>query len=451
MTISARRRLWGWFFFDWASQPYSTLLLTFIFGPYFAEVARARFAAAGVPADEVAAQAQAVWTGTLTLAGLTIAAFAPVLGAVADGSGNRMAWIRGFSVLYVVGSFALWWTVPGGGILWPAVFFAIGLFGMEFATIFTNALMPHLAVREEMGRVSGTGFAFGYAGGVVALALVLVFLAETTATGRTFVGLDPIFGLDAAAREGTRAVGPFTAIWYAVFMVPFFLWVRVPGGEVAQPARQALARLGQSLKTLPRRPSLFSFLGSSMFYRDALNAIYGVGGVFASSVLGWDAVKSGTFGIIAVVTAAVACWAGGRLDDRLGPKPVIVMCIVVLIGVCIVLMGLAPASVFGIATAEGSNLPDLVFYVCGAVIGASGGILQAASRTLMVLHTDPDRAAEAFGLYGLSGKATTFLGPGLITLATYLTGSARMGIFPLVPLLIVGLVLLIWVQPRGDR
>jgi len=451
MTISARKRLWGWFFFDWASQPYSTLLLTFIFSPYFAEVARAHFAAAGAAPEAAAAQAQAYWSGTLTLSGLAIAALAPILGAVADGSGNRMGWIRGFSVLYVLGAFALWWTLPGGGIFWPAVFFGIGLIGMEFATVFTNALMPHLAVREEMGRVSGSGFAFGYAGGVVALALVLAFLAETAATGQTFAGLAPAFGLDAAAREGTRAVGPFTAIWYVIFMVPFFLWVRVPGGEVAHPARAALARLGRSLKRLPSRPSLFAYLGSSMFYRDALNAIYGLGGAFASNVLGWDAVKSGTFGIIAAVTAALACWAGGRLDDRIGPKPVIALCIVVLIGVCIVLMGLTPTAVFGIALAEGSTLPDLIFYVCGAVIGAAGGILQAASRTLMVLHTEPDRAAEAFGLYGLSGKATTFLAPALITLATLWTGSARMGILPLVPLLILGLVLLLWVHPRGDR
>lgn len=451
MAISARKRLWGWFFFDWASQPYSTLLLTFIFGNFFAEVARTHYAAGGMAPEAAKAAAQAYWSGTLTVAGLIIAAMAPILGAVADGSGNRMGWIRGFSVLYVMGAFALWWTVPGAGIFWPAFFFGLGLIGMEFATVFTNALMPHLAVRGEMGRVSGSGFAFGYAGGVVSLALVLVFLAEGASTGRTFAGLDPILGLDAASREGTRAVGPFTALWYVVFMVPFFLWVRVPGGEVARPAREALSRLGQSLKHLPRRPSLFAYLGSAMFYRDALNAIYGLGGAFASNVMGWDAIKSGTFGIIAAISAAGACWAGGRLDDRFGPKPVIIACILVLIAVCVLLMGLAPDAIFGIALAKGSNLPDIIFYICGALIGAAGGILQAASRTLMVFHTEPDRAAEAFGLYGLSGKATTFLAPALITLTTYLTGSARLGIAPLVPLLIVGLVLLIWVQPKGDQ
>ena len=99
---------------------------------------------------------------------------------------------------------------------------------MEFATIFTNALMPDLGTPEEIGRISGSGFAFGYLGGVLALVLMLVFFAEGGDTGMTLIGIAPVFGLDPEAREGTRVVGPFTAIWYVVFMIPFFLWVREP-------------------------------------------------------------------------------------------------------------------------------------------------------------------------------------------------------------------------------
>ncbi|MCB2105915.1 MAG: MFS transporter, partial [Rhodobacteraceae bacterium] len=267
MAVSARKRIWGWFFFDWASQPYSTLLLTFVFAPYFAEVARAHFTAAGATPEAAAAQAQAYWSGGLTIAGLCIALLAPVLGAVADGSGNRMGWIRGFSAIYVLGALALWWTRPDGGIFWPVVFFGLGLIAMEFATIFTNALMPHLAVREELGRVSGSGFAFGYAGGVLSLFLMLLLFAENAATGQTLGGIAPILGLDPGAREGTRAVGPFTAIWYVVFMIPFFLWVREPAAPRRRPASEALRRLWQSLRDLPRRRSLSAYLASSMFYR----------------------------------------------------------------------------------------------------------------------------------------------------------------------------------------
>ncbi|HBD91391.1 MAG TPA: MFS transporter, partial [Gemmobacter sp.] len=162
-----RKRIWGWYFFDWASQPYNTLLLTFIFGPYFAEVARAHYASLGMAPDAAAAQAQATWGYGQTLAGIAIAVLAPILGAIADGSGRRMVWIWAFSACYVIGAFGLWYLLPTALNLTLAMLcFGIGLIGMEFATIFTNSLMPSLAGAEQMGKISGSGFAFGYTGGI---------------------------------------------------------------------------------------------------------------------------------------------------------------------------------------------------------------------------------------------------------------------------------------------
>ena len=149
-----------------------------------------------------------------------------------------MRWIWGFSVLYVIGSAGLWFAAPGDfNLTLTLACFALGLIGMEFATTFTHAMLPTLGPREQLGRISGNGWAFGYLGGLVALVIMLVFFAESATTGRTFVGLPPAFGLDPATREGTRFVGPLTAIWFVVFMVPFFLWVRDPPAVVA-PARR---------------------------------------------------------------------------------------------------------------------------------------------------------------------------------------------------------------------
>ena len=206
---AARKRIWGWFFFDWASQPYNTLLLTFIFGPYINELM----------GDGT--RAQAVWGYGVGTAGFLIAILAPILGAIADRAGSRRRFIWLFSAMYVVGAYGLWWSAPGEfNILSIMIFFAIGLIGMEFATIFTNAMLPDLGRKEVLGRISGTGWAFGYLGGLITLVLMLVLFAENAATGKTLIGIDPIFGLDAAAREGTRSVGPLTALWFAVFMVP---------------------------------------------------------------------------------------------------------------------------------------------------------------------------------------------------------------------------------------
>ncbi len=451
--ISARKRIWGWYFFDWASQPYNTLLLTFIFGPYFAEVAREYYMGMGLEADAAAAAAQAYWGWGLAIASISVALLAPILGAIADGTGRRLVWVWIFSTFYVVGSSALWYVEPGlTSLFWVVAFFSIGFIGMEFATIFTNALMPSLSDHDDLGAISGSGFAFGYLGGLLALVLMLLLFAESPTTGKTLLGIDPLFGLDAEAREGTRAVGPFTAIWYAVFMIPFFLWVREPRIE-SRPLHigSAIASLVDLIKSLRFRHSLAAYLMSSLFYRDALNALYGFGGVYASGVLGWSIIQIGVFGIVGAAAAIVASWIGGRADRKYGPKPVIVLCILVLMFVCLIIVGMTRDSVWGIALDSASSMPDQIFFACGALIGAAGGALQAASRTMMVRHTTPDNATQAFGLFALSGKVASFMSPALIALITTISGSQRIGISPLIGLFFIGLVLLIWVRPRGEQ
>ncbi|MEE9387245.1 MAG: MFS transporter [Paracoccaceae bacterium] len=450
--VSAKKRIWGWMMFDLASQPYNTLLLTFIFGPYFASVVADAYILGGMDVDAANARTQSVWSLGLTIAGVLIALSAPVLGAMADISGRRMPWIYLFSAFYVVGASALWWMLPDASntnIMLAA--FIIGFIGMEFTTIFTNAILPELGTKEEIGQISGSGFAFGYWGGLISLFIMLLFFAEGD-DGKTFIGLSPLFGLDAEAREGTRFVGPFSAIWFAVVMTVFFLWVK----EVPKPSKtaatvgNALAELGRTIKNLPKNPSLATYLGSSLFYRDALNGLYGFGGVYATLVLEWSITSIGIFGIIGALTAAIFSWLGGKFDSKLGPKPVIVTCILVLIAVCATIVGMTRESFFGFELAAGSSLPDTVFFICGGVIGAAGGALQASSRTMMVRHAHPERATEAFGLYALSGKATSFLAPALIGAVTFMTGSARLGISPLIGLFVLGLVLLIWVKPDPE-
>lgn len=441
-----RRRIVGWWMFDWASQPYFTLILTFVFGPYFASVATESFMAGGLDEQAADARAQGLWSLGQTATGILIALMAPVLGALADNAGRRMPWIIGFSLCYVVGAYALWWTMPdGSNLVFALCAFGLGLIGAEFTTIFTNALLPDLGSETEIGRISGTGFAIGYAGGMLALFAMLLFLAEGE-TGRTFAGFDPAFGLDPDLREGTRSVGPFAAIWYAVFMVPFFLWVReVPGASKPGGVGRALKDLLTTVKSLPQRRSLFAYLGSSMFYRDALNALYGFGGTYAVLVLNWSITQIGIFGILSVITSAVATWVGGRIDSARGPKPLVATMVVLLTAICAFIPGLTETQIWGIST----TLTDPVFFLCGALIGGAGGILQSASRSLMVRHAEPDRPTEAFGLYALSGKATAFLGPFLIGLTTVALGDARFGVVPLIALFLIGLILLFWVHPRG--
>lgn len=440
-----RKRIWGWYAFDWASQPYNTLLLTFIFAPYIKDLL----------GD--GSEAQAVWGYGVAAAGLIIAFMAPLLGSIADraGASVRLKFIWVFSGLYIIGAWGLWFAAPDDfSLVGTLILFGIGLFGMEFATIFTNAMLPGLASREQVGRVSGTGWAIGYAGGLIALVLMLTLFAEND-LGKTLIGIDPILGLDASAREGTRAVGPLTAIWFAVFMIPFVLWVRERPDPNAMPVREAVSHalpdLKDALATLPKRPSLFAFLASSMLYRDALNGLYFFGGIYTAGVLGWSVVQVGVFGILAVTAGAVFAWIGGRADARVGPMPVIITSILALVAVTLAAVFITKDSVLGIAVAEGSKAPDIAFYIVGAVIGAAGGTLQSSSRGMMVRQADPERMTQGFGLYALAGKASAFIAPFSVAVATDMTGSQQLGITPLLGLFLIGLILLFWVRADGDR
>lgn len=451
---ASKRRIWGWMLFDWAQQPYSTLGLTFIFSPYFAAVAAEYFLANGAANAAAAdAQAQSLWSLGQTIGGLVIALTAPILGAWADASGKKLPWIGVFSVVTVVCAAGLWLMTPDAAMMIPVmVIFWIGFVASESAMNVNNAMLPALGDDKAVGRISGSGAALGYWGGVLSLIVTLLFLAEN-ADGVTLLGNPPMFGLNPEDREGTRAVGPFIALWYALFIIPFFLWSRDAAPPVV--ARPSLGRvfadLLATLREVFRRRSLGNFLLGSMLYRDALNAIYSFGGIYAALVLGWSTIQIGVFGIIAAIAAAILTWVGGLADARLGPKPVIHFTCWVLIVVSAIIVGMSRETFFGIPLAEGSMLPDIIFYICGAILGGAGGANYSASRSMMVRHSHPERPAEAFGLFALTGRATAFLAPMLIGAFTFMTGSVQLGFLPVIGLFLVGLFLLRFVDPNGDR
>ena len=185
---------------------------------------------------------QALWGFATAAAGLMIALMSPVLGAIADASGRRKPWIAGFGALLVIGSSLMWIGKPGDPSVIPPLLlaYAIASVGVEFATVFNNAMMPTLVPPDRIGRLSGTGWATGYIGGILSLILVLGFLAANPDTGRTLFGLMPLFGLDPVTHQGDRITGPLTAIWFIIFVLPMFLLT--PDYPAKRPGARGAAR-----------------------------------------------------------------------------------------------------------------------------------------------------------------------------------------------------------------
>ena len=414
-----------------------------MFAPYFAT---------HVASDP--ASGQALWGFATAAAGLMIALMSPVLGAIADASGRRKPWIAAFGALLVIGSCAMWFGKPGDPSVIPPLLLAYGIatIGVEFATVFNNAMMPTLVPPDKIGRLSGTGWATGYVGGIFSLILVLGFLAANPETGRTLFGFMPLFGLDPVSHQGDRITGPLTAIWFIIFVLPMFLLT--PDYPAKRPVRDALREglieLRQTLGELPKRKSMAAFLLANMIYTDGLVSLFAFGGIYAAGTFGWHTIQIGTFGILLAIAGTFGAWLGGKLDDSLGPKRVIAGSMLILL-LAVDLRSCSSTRIRSSSSRWRRRVPgggvvfgaaERAYLVLGCLIGVAGGPLQAASRSLLVRMAPKDRIAQYFGLFALTGKVTSFIGPLLIGIVTAVTASQKAGMAVLVVFFVAGLALL---------
>jgi UMF1 family MFS transporter len=441
-TYPPRSAVLGWMLFDWAAQPYFTLITTFVFAPYFAT---------HVASDP--ASGQSLWGFATAAAGLMIALASPVLGAIADASGRRKPWIAVFGALLVIGASLMWIGKPGdSSVILPLLMaYGVATIGVEFATVFNNAMMPSLVPPDKIGRLSGSGWALGYVGGILSLILVLGFLAADPQSGRTLFGLMPLFGLDPVSHQGDRITGPLTGLWFIIFVLPMFALTPdfPPRLSVREALQEGLTDLRATLKELPKQRSMAAFLLANMVYTDGLVSLFAFGGIYAAGTFGWHTIQIGTFGILLAVAGTFGAWLGGKLDDRLGPKRVIAGSMLILLLSIVAILMVDRDSILFIKVAPpvpGGGLfaapAEKVYLVLGCLIGMAGGPLQAASRTLLIRMAPKDRIAQYFGLFALTGKVTSFVGPLLVGIVTAVTASQKAGMAVLVLFFLAGLALL---------
>ena len=438
----SRRGVWGWMFFDWAAQPFFTVVTTFIFGPYF--VSR-------MVADP--AFGQAAWGYGIAAAGFVIAILSPVLGSIADQTGPRKPWIGFFAVIQIVSLALLWFAAPGSSVVPILIFFALASVAAEFSIVFNDSMLPRLVAKPDIGRISNLAWGLGYLGGMIALIVIVLFIAGSPETGRTIIGTRPLFGLDPAAGEDARITGPVAALWYLVFVLPMFLFTpdAAKGGKAGAAVRASLKEFYATLGEVRGKAGIFRFLVARMIYQDGVNALLALGGAFAALMFGWSITEIGVYGIILNIVAIFGCWAASRLDTAFGSKKVVIVSLVMLtvatIGIVstgkgYTLFGLLPLSVSDTGGLFGTPA-EKAYVAFGLLVGLAFGPVQASSRSYLARSVSVRDAGRYFGIYALAGRATSFAAPFLVATVTAASGSPRLGMAVIILFLLGGLGILL--------
>ena len=401
----------AWALFDWANSPFTTLIITFVFPAYVA---------VAIIGDQV--RGQAIWGYAIGASGLVVALLSPPLGAIADAGGRRKPWIMGFALVSIVATALLWFAAPSVASAPLALACVmIANVGVALGTMFNNAMLPDIVTRERLGRLSAWAWGLGYAGGLTALAVVLVAFVQPAT---------PPLGLSREQAEHVRIVGPLVAVWLGLFVWPLFVFTPDrPGRSLAfaTAIREGLGNLRNTLKRLRTSREVPLFLLANMFYADGLITLFAFGGVYVSGTFGMSLPEVIVFAVVLNVAAGLGAFLSGWVDDWIGSRPT----------AAFALAGLILASIAAVSV---QTRPWL--WVTGCFIGLFVGPVQAASRSLMAKLSPPDQQAAYFGLFALSGKATAFVGPIVVAVVTDVSGSQRLGLATIIAFLVAGLVLL---------
>ena len=394
----------GWALYDWASSPVPTLHATFVFAVYFT--------------TSIAPEnGTFLWSQMTSLSALAIAFASVFVGRFADSKGLIK---HSLTLCVLIGSLsvmALWYATPDSSvILFALILSALSIFMMEISFVFYNALLVHLVSKEAMGRLSGIAWGTGYVGAVVALAIALaVFILPEEAP----------FGLDKDAAEHVRATMVFAGAWAILFSLPLFFFTPSPpptphkGGYLSQ--------LKIAIQEARAIPDMVRFLIARMAFNDGLVTLFALGGIFAAKVFGFTQTEILIFAISLNVSAGIGAIGGGWADDKFGALPTIRYALIGLM-------------IFGIIAILAPTKE--IFWGATLLLGIFVGPSQSAARSYVARRAPEESKASLFGLYMVSGKATSFVGPMIYGWLVLATDNERAGMGVVVALILLGFILL---------
>ena len=413
--------IFSWSLYDFANQPFTTLVVTFVYGTFFTKF---------IVSDEILGTA--LWSRGITISSLVVAFLSPVMGAIADSGGYRKIFFIFWTWICIVFTFLLF-LPDRGDIMIALLFFIIANIGFEMGGVFCNSYLPNIASTKKIGRISGYGWSFGYVGGLIALVISFFLFIDNP---------NPIFGLGIDNGENIRATNILISIWFAIFSIPTFLFlkdVKTTKKINIEIIKDSFLNIKKTFIQIKKYKNIFRFLIARLFYNDGLITIFAFGGIYASNTFDFSFNEIFLFGILLNLCAGLGAFCFGFIDDYIGGKNTVQISNLGLIGACMIAV-IVPNNLiyfYGFSI-QGKSL----FWFAGILIGLFSGPNQSASRSLIGRLIPPGKENEFFGFFAFSGKATAFIGPLFLGAFTQLFNSQRAGIAIVIILFSIGSLLL---------
>jgi UMF1 family MFS transporter len=379
MKLKNRKEVLAWSFYDFANQPFTTIVVTFIYSAFFVKV---------IADNEQVGTT--MWANGIAISAIVVALLSPILGAIADSGGFRKFFLVIFTWICAVFSILLYFP-EAGDVFLALTFFVIANIAFELGTVFCNSYLPDLSTKENSGSISGFAWGLGFVGGLIALFLSL-FLFE----------LNDI---------GIRRINILVGIWLLLFSIPAIIFVKDRKKErfKKQHILSSFRTIKDTFKEVSRYKIISQFLIARLFFNDGLITIFALGGVYAVGTLDFTFDEVMQLGIVLNIAAGFGAFVFGYIEDRIGSKKVINWTLIVLT-LATLLAFIAPET----------HYPKELFWISGILIGLMVGPNQSCSRSLMSQLTPKEKMNEFFGFFALTGKATSFLGPFLYGIITTL-------------------------------
>ena len=405
------KKVFNFALYDFANSAFTTIIITFIFATYFAKQ---------IAPNPVLGQSY--WGWAIGITGLLVALIGPLIGSFADKKNCTEFFIKLFTIICIILTSFLWFAKPSEKyLLYTLLVVASANFFYELSLIFYNSILKRISNSNNLGKSSGFSFALGYIGGILILIICI----------KVFIDNEVLpFGLSKENSENIRATSIVVALWYLIFSIPFLF-------SLKKKIKNKIERSSNNIKKIKNLfwdkglNNLGKFLLARMLYADGLNAIIIMGGIFAVGVFNLEIKDLLVLSVLMNITAFIGAIIGGYANDKFSSKSVIIFSLLGLI--------FSSAIILFIKT-------KIFFLIFASINGFFIGPIQSASRVFITKSIDENNQASGFGLFALSGKLTSFIGPLLVSTLTYISNRQRIGFSAAIILLLIGLLILLKVK-----